>query len=53
MQNTRNLILRKHFVFTDSLENRIAHYAKKRRIEIISKDELNARKADLTSDGNE
>lgn len=39
--------------FIDSLENRIAHYAKKRRIEIVSKNKLNVRKADLINDGNE
>lgn len=41
----------------DSLENRIAHYAKKRRIEIVNKDELEARKSSVPTsiddDGNE
>lgn len=43
--------------FTDSLENRIAHYSKKRRIEILSKDELIDRKKEIGNieddDGNE
>lgn len=42
---------------TGSLENRIAHYAKKRRIEIVHKDELDARKTRIVAtnddDGNE
>lgn len=42
---------------TGSLENRIAHYAKKRRIEIVNKDELDSRKTEIVAtnddDGNE
>lgn len=47
------------FPSTDSLENRIEHYAKKRRIEIVNKDESDARPIEITTsheeedDGNE
>lgn len=47
--NSRNAHNPFNIIATGSLENRIQHYAKKRRIDLINADEASQRKQDLSN----